>query len=335
MFNTMLAYSNRIIVAVVVLGVVLGGIASAQRTVVFVDWSWDSAIVHNRIAAFIAEHGFGLETDYLMADTVAGVQGMRRGDIDVSMETWIDNTPEIWNDALDEGLLVDLGYNFLEAPQGWYVPTYVIKGDPERGIEPMAPDLQSVYDLPEHWEIFRDRENPRKGRFYNGITGWIISEYNTERLKVYGLADTFENFYPGSQAAADTSIVRAFERGEAWLGYYWEPTWIMGKYDMTMLEEPEYNEECWDEEEGDFGCAFPSADVKILANAKFAEREPEFIQFLKNYETELSHTNEILAYMETEGVEALEAAEWFLREYEALWTGWLDDHIVAKVKVAL
>ena len=102
------------------------------QPLVFVDWSWDSALVHNRIAGFVAEHGFGYEVDYLFADTVPGIQGLRRGDIDVSMETWVDNIQEIWDEIIAEGTVVDLGSNFPNAPQGWYVPTYVIEGDPER-----------------------------------------------------------------------------------------------------------------------------------------------------------------------------------------------------------
>ena len=42
------------------------------------------------------------------------------------------------------------------------MPTYVIEGDPERGIEPMAPDLKSVLDLPDYWAVPRS-EDPSKG----------------------------------------------------------------------------------------------------------------------------------------------------------------------------
>ena len=33
------------------------------QPIVFVDWSWDSALVHNRIAVYVAQHGFGYEVD--------------------------------------------------------------------------------------------------------------------------------------------------------------------------------------------------------------------------------------------------------------------------------
>lgn len=312
----------------------LGSLAAAQDPVVFVDWSWDSALVHNRIAGFVAEHGFGYEVDYLFADTNPGFMGMRRGDIDVSMETWVDNIQEIWDEGIAEGDVVDLGPNFPDAPQGWYVPTYLIEGDEERGIEAAAPDLRSVADLADYWELFRDPENPDKGRFYNGITGWEVSAHNVRRMETYGLDDYFEIFYPGSQAALDTSIQRAYDRGEPWFGYYWEPTWIMGTLDMTMLEEPPYTDECW-ADDGDYGCAFPAVAVRVAANAEFAEANPEFTEFLTNYVTTLQETNEALAHMELEGGDAADAAIWFLNEYGDLWSGWLSDDRADRVRAAL
>lgn len=305
------------------------------QPLVFVDWSWDSALVHNRIAGFVAQHGYDQEVDYIFADTVPGFHGLRRGEIDISMETWVDNIQDIWDEALAVGDVIDLGPNFPNAPQGWYVPTYMIEGDAERGIEPVAPDLRSVEDLADYWELFRDRENPRKGRFYNGPTGWVVSEHNVTRLNTYGLDDYYEIFYPGSQSALDSSIMRAYDRGEPWFGYYWEPTSIMGSLDMTMLDEPEYTDACWDEDDGDYGCAFPAVLVRIAINHELADTAPEFVEFLRNYETELSHTNEALAFMEDSGGTPDDAAKWFLTEYEALWTPWVPADVADKVKAAL
>lgn len=329
--------ASKIFIVLLVLVTSLGfftsdGLAQPLR---FIDYSWDSVLVHNRIAGFVAEHGFGYEVDYLFADTLPGTFGLLRGDLDISMETWVDNVQESWDKGIADGSIVDLGPNFPNAPQGWYVPTYVIEGDPERGIEPMAPDLKSVDDLPRYWEIFRDRENPNRGRFHNGVTGWAASEINVLSLAAYGLDEFYEVMYPGSQAALDASIARAYERGEAWFGYYWEPTWIMGMYDMTLLEEPPYTDACWDEDDGDYACGYPNVLVRIAVHHEIMDRAPDLVEFLKEYETTLDQTNEVLAVMEEQGGSAEAAALWWLREYEELWTSWLEPDIAAKVKAAL
>ena len=233
------------------------------------------------------------------------------------METWTDNFAELWEEVIKTGEVVDLGPNFPNAPQGWYVPTYLIKGDPERGIEPLAPDLRSVHDLKDYWHLFRDPENPRKGRFYNGPTGWVGSEHNVTKAPGYGLDEYYDVFYPGSQAALDTSIIRAYERGEPWLGYYWEPTWIMGALDMTMLEEPPYTEACWEEKPATSPCVYPAVASPRGGQQRSAHDAPAVAEFLRNYETELKHTNEALAYMQETGGTDWDAAHWFLRQYRS------------------
>ncbi|HAG22218.1 MAG TPA: ABC transporter substrate-binding protein, partial [Synergistaceae bacterium] len=191
-----------------------GGALAQEKNVTFVDFSWNSVQMHNRIAGFVLEHGYGFKPEYLFAESVPGLTGLAKGDVDIAMEMWVDNVLEWYNEAVGRNkAVIDLGPTFPDSPQGWYVPTYVIEGDPERGIEPMAPDLKSVFDLPKYWELFKDPENPKKGRFYNAIPGWVVHDINMKKLDAYGLTDTYQAFGPGSQTALATAIVTAYQRG--------------------------------------------------------------------------------------------------------------------------
>ena len=84
---------------------------------------------------------------------------------------------------------------------------------------------------------------------------------NEAKFKTYGLDQTFNLFSTGSDTALATSMVAAYEKGQPWVGYYWEPTWVMGQLDMTMLEEPEYNAEVYNDP-NNRGCAFPPPGIK-------------------------------------------------------------------------
>lgn len=323
----------RTLVLVLALVVGIGAPVSADDPVTFADFSWDSVQVHNRIAAFILEHGYGVESDFTFGESIPLLQGLRRGDIQVAMELWYDNLIEAYDDAVDSGDVVTVGNTFPDAVQGWYVPTYLIEGDPDRGIEPAAPDLRSVDDLAQYAELFHeDPRHPDKGRFYNAPTGWVAHDINNAKLEAYGLEDYFESFAPGSQAALVTSMVSAYERGEPWVGYYWEPEWVIGTLDLTLLEEPEYDPDIWEE---NFATAYPPGTVYISANAEFADAHPEIIEFLENYTTSLDENNEFLAYMEAERADAEQAAMWFLLNYEDTWTQWLSSDIVPDVQEAL
>ncbi len=310
------------------------GIAlAAEKPVVFLDFSWESAQFHNRVAGFILENGFERDVDYSFAEEIPGMLGLERGDVDIAMETWADNMPEVWKETIERGKIVNLGKNFPDAPQGWYVPTYVIEGDAERGIEPLAPDLKTVQDLRKYWKLFQDPEDKTRGRLYNGPSGWVVSVKNEEKLKAYGLDDVINNFYSGSGSALATAITAAYEKGEPVLAYYWEPTPLLGLFNMTKLEEPAYDADTWAETSA---CAFPACQVFVVANRAFIDDNPAIGAFLEKYATTLEQTNSALAYMEKNKVDVEAAAGQFLKSNPELWQSWIDDPAVtARVESAL
>ena len=77
--------------------------------------------------------------------------------------------------------------------------------------------------------------------------GWGAEVINSKKLKAYGLEGEFTNFRPGTGAALSAAIASAYKRKKPVLYYYWGPTWVLGKYDGVMLEEPKYDEKVWDD----------------------------------------------------------------------------------------
>jgi glycine betaine/proline transport system substrate-binding protein len=305
---------------------------AASKKLVLADVGWDSVQVHNRIAGFILKHGYGYEVQYMPGETIPLFAGLARGDIDINMEVWIENQKEAYDKAIKAGQVIDLGSNFPDSWQGWLVPTYMIKGDPKRGIKPMAPDLNSIEDLPKYWKLFKDPEDPSKGRFYNSVPGWECTKINTKKLKAYGLDKYYNDFITGSDAALNGSMAAAFKKGEPWFGYYWAPTWVLGKLDMTPIEEPPYDKKVWD---ANYACAYPSVKVNIVVNASLPKRAPDIMEFLMKYETTQAIANRFLAYMQEKKATKEDAALWFLRNYEDLWRSWVPSDVEKKVEAAL
>lgn len=324
-----------IIICALAMGLLLltGGPAiAASDTLVFADIGWDSVQVHNRIAKFILEQGYGYKIQLTPGATIPLFAGLARGDIDVNMECWVENQQEAYDEAIAEGTVIDLGANFPDSWQGWLVPTYVIKGDPDRDIEPMAPELKSVYDLPRYKELFKDPEDPDKGRFFTCVPGWECEKINAKKIKAYGLDKTYNIFLPGSDAALNGSMAAAYKKGEPWFGYYWAPTWPLGKFDMTPLEEPPYDADKWGTS---YECAYPSVSVNIVVNSSLPKKAPDVVEFLKNYETTQAMANKFLAYMRDTKAGTEDAAKWFLKTYESVWSPWVPAGVAAKVKAAL
>lgn len=303
--------------------------SQSKGKIILSDAGWDSNRIHNEIASIIIKNGYGYDTEVIMGSTPIVIEGLAQGEIDISMEVWTDNFPELYYPSVDKGDIVELSVNFDDNVQGLYVPTYVIEGDPERGIEPMAPDLRSIKDLPKYWELFKDPDNSGKGRIYGSPPGWAVDEILRTKVENYGLDEYFEYFNPGSESALNTSMISAIERGEPWVGYNWEPTWVMGLYDMTLLEDEPYDEEKW---LNGYACEFPGIRVTVAANANAAKEYPEVMDFLGNYTTSSKITNELLGYMQQNDGDIEKTAEWFFTEYEELWTEWVPNEVEERIK---
>ncbi|HET7628650.1 MAG TPA: ABC transporter substrate-binding protein [Bacillales bacterium] len=300
--------------------------------IVFADPQWSSVELHNWIARTILEEGYGYETDVKTGSTASTFLAFRQGDIDVYMEIWPLNIQDIYNKAIENGEIKQVSVNYSDARQGIFVPTYMLKGDPDRGIEPMAPDLKSVKDLPKYWELFKDPSNPEKGRIIGSPTGWEADKVLRQKIKAYGLDKTYNYFSPGSQTALFTSLKKAYEAGEPWVGYMWGPTWVLGKYDMTLLQEPPFSEEVWKKSKA---CAWPQEEVSVAVNMEFADKAPEVVDFLSNYHTSADLTNAALSYMEENEAKPKDAAQWWLKKYKDIWTKWVPKDVAKKVEQSL
>lgn len=315
--------------------------SGVDRPVVFAGLDWDSNSFHNGVAGFILENGYGCEIDVIPGSTIPLLNGMIRGDIDVTMEMWIPNVREAWEKAVSDGDVAAVGVSYPDATQAWYVPKYMVEGD-----DAAAPDLKSVSDLPKYAKLFEDPEDPDKGRFLNCILGWGCEVMNTKKLIAYGLTDTFNNFRPGTGGAMSAAIESAILREQPIVFYYWSPTWVMGKIgdQVVQLEEPAYDEAAWEElsalpqedvTSDTKATAWPLTKVSIAVNTEFQEEAPEVIEFLGKYNFVADTVSKALAYMQDNSATADEAAINWLQENEETWVEWVPEDVAERVKTAL
>ena len=267
--------------------------ASPSEQIKMADAGWDSIRFHNSVIGYIAEKGYGLSWDEVPGSTPITYEALKKGEIDIYSEVWTDNLPS-YDEDINQGLLLDLGVNFDDNKQGIYVPTYVIEGDPERGLEPLAPGLKTVSDLKDYAHNFPDEEDPSKGRLYGSIPGWEADLVVKKKYYHNELDQDFIYFSPGSETALSAAFISAYEKGLPIVGYNWEPTWLTGLYDLTLLEDLPYTDEGYLEGKTEF----PSVKVKLAVRKGFDEDYPELTNFLKNYQTSSQLTAEALAYIQ-------------------------------------
>ncbi|PJR11848.1 ABC transporter substrate-binding protein [Sinorhizobium meliloti] len=311
------------------------------KTVTFAGIDWESGAFITEVMKTILAKGYDCQVDSIPGNSVTLEQATANNDVQIFAEEWLGRS-DVWNKAVEEKKVVAVGKTFVGASEGWFVPDYVVHGDPARNIEAKAPDLKSVSQLtdPKIAEIFADPEEPSKGRFLNCPSGWTCEGVSTAKLEAYKLGEAYVNFRPGTGTALDAAITSAYLQGEPILFYYWSPTAIMGKFKLIQLEEPAYNEACWKELSSangkrDEGCAFPSVDVAYGVNSTFASEAPEIVEILEKATFPLEEVNASLAYMADNKVDATAAAAEFLKTKGDIWSKWVSDEARGKIEAGL
>ncbi len=303
-----------------------------NKPVIFAGLNWDSVQFFNGITRFIIESGYGYPTYSIPGSSVPSFQRLRKGDVHVSMEVWFPNSQELYDKAIEKNQIVDLGLNFSDAVQGWFVPRYVVEGDLKRGVKPVAPDLKSVYDLEKYYHVFASKENPGIGRLIAGSAGWFNYKISCMKLKSYRLDDKFAQIATGSEGALFAALTNAYQKGEPILLYMYEPSWPMAKYDLLQIVEPEFTREVWRTNKK---CAFSPSQVKKLAHIDLPKRVPEVVEFLRKVKMDRDEISRILVTMKEKNLKPETAALEWLKKNKGVWSNWVPSDVAQKVKQAL
>lgn len=314
-------------------------VTAAQAPIHFADLNWESGSLITDVLRIIVEKGYGLPTDTLPGTTITLETALANNDIQVIGEEWAGRSP-VWVKAEAEGKVVSLGDTVKGATEGWWVPEYVIKGDPERGIKALAPELKSVADLPRYKDVFRDPEDPSRGRFLNSPTGWTSEIVNSQKLKAYALNDSFVNFRTGSGAALDAEVASSIKRGKPVLFYYWSPTPLLGRFKLVKLEEPPFDAEAWKtladaNNPNPKGTRSMPASLAIGVSAPFKAQYPELVTFFEKVDLPIDLLNQTLAGMSEKRLQPRLVAEAFLRDQPQVWKPWVPAEVATKVSAGL
>lgn len=298
-----------------------------KPTIVFADLSWDSAQIQNAVARYILENGYGYETDAVFGDTVPLLVALRAGDINVNMEIWLPNQEEAFVSALSEGSVEVVGKSLEDNWQSAFIiPQYVADANP---------NLRTVEDLKDHMEIFVTPDSNGKARLLTCIPGWACEAVNAAQVEAYGLSDVVELVNPGSDAALQSEIRAAFLKEEPVLFYYWGPTTFTFEMETELggyyvLEEPEYNEECWESR----ACAYPIAEVVIAVNTEIKGSAPDVVELLAKWDWSFGNQRSAETYFAETGAEYAEVAVWWLQNNDA-WREWVSSDAAEKIDAAL
>lgn len=313
--------------------------AQAQNScgdVTIASMTWQSAEVLANVDKIILNAGYGCNAEIVQGDTVPTLTSMvEKGEPDIAPEGWVDLQPELVNRGISDKKIVSAGLALSDgAVQGWFIPKYIADAHP---------DIKTIADALKHPELFPAPEDTSKGAVFNGPQGWGGTVVTGQLFKAYGADQAgFVLVDTGSAAGLDGSLSKAYERKEGWVGYYWAPTSILGKYEMVKLDygvpfdKAEWKRcntvaDCPDPRPNEW----PKDSVETLVTTKFAERAGPAMDYLKNRNWSNSVVNALLAWMTDNQATGEGGAKHFLQEQPDVWTKWVSPEVVEKVKAAL
>lgn len=299
------------------------------------EMNWASAGLAAWVDKIILEEGYGCDVDLVSGDTMPTFTSMNeKAEPDMAPEMWVNAVKEPMDKAVAEGSLVITSQILSDGGvEGIWIPTALAE---KHGIK-------TLNDALEHPELFPGAEDDSKGAFFGCPSGWACQAIARNQFLGSG-ADKkgFVLVDPGSAAGLDGSIAKAFNRGEGWMGYYWAPTAILGKYDMTRLDlQAEFDRGRWDNCMVVPDCAdpqvteWPTSDVFTVVTKEFTEKAGPALDYVKKRAWTNATVNEMLAWMADNQATNEDGAWEFLTRHQDLWSQWVAPEVAEKVKDAL
>jgi glycine betaine/proline transport system substrate-binding protein len=299
--------------------------------------NWQSAEVLASLDKFILENGYDCTVSIISGDTVPTLTSMAEtGQPDIAPEAWVDLVPEVVNRGLEEGKLVATGLALADGgQQGWFIPQYIAEANP---------DIVTIADALRHPELFPAPEDAGKGAVFNGPQGWGGTVVTTQMFKAYDAeAAGFVLVDTGSAAGLDGSIASAYERQEGWLGYYWAPTAILGRYPMVKLAlNAPHDADEWKRCNSNAECPDPKVNdwladkVLTVTTSDFADRaKGPVMDYLSVRSWPNTVVNGLLAWMTDNQATGDDGAHYFLENNKDIWTTWVSPEAAAKIEAAL
>lgn len=332
---------NRTLVATTLLFGLLAGSSAAWaapcNTVTIASMNWQSAEVLSNIDKLVLEKGYGCNVEVTIGDTMPTITSMaEKGQPDIAPEAWVDHIADVVDKATQDGKLVSTTKVLRDGGvNGWWIPKYVADAHP---------DIKTIADMLKHPELFPNPEDAKRGAIYNGPQGWGWTVITAQLYKAFDARSAgFDLIDTGSAAGLDGSIAKAYERRKGWVGYYWSPTGLLGKYRMVMLQPGvPFDKDQWHTCITVADCPNPKPSagpvdrVVTLVTGPFAKRAtPEVMDYLGKRAWNNQDLSQLMAWMTDNQATGEQAAQHFLKSSPDVWSGWVSADAAAKIKASL
>ena len=309
--------------------------AASCGKITIADMNWASASLMAHVDKAILT-AMGCEVELVAGSTMPTFTSMNEtGDPDVAPEVWANAFQDLVDSAVGAGRLhIGNAAPMSGLGEGWWVLPHTLDQHPE------LTTAEAILARP---DLFPDKEDPSRGAFHGCPAGWGCQLANQALYEGFGMDALGWNLIdPGSAAGLDGSIAKHSEQGEHWFGYYWNPTSIIGKYDMRAVDMGSWaGADNWDGcvALGNAGCEASSWTASrvntLLSDNMYYNGPTGAMAYFEARTYPGTVMNAMLVWMEDTGGTGADAATEFLSSQGDTWKAWVSADVAASVEASL
>ena len=300
--------------------------------------NWASAELVAEIDKVVLSAGFGCTVEFSTGDALPLLESIRlTGKPDLIPELWEDSVSEALASALRQET-IDIAVEVLSdgGEEGFWIPKYIADAHPD------IKTLQDALARPDLFVHTEEDSDESASVFYNCPADWECHIATINLFRAFGAQSKgFTLINSGSAAGLDASIAKAHEEEAGWLGYYWAPTALLGRYEMIKLEMGEHDEAQWRDCILVLDCenpavnAWPTRSVLSVVSKTFSDQSDTVMDYLSLRQWDNQTVNGLLAWMAENQATGEEAAWHFLEHDEDIWSAWVPAGVRDRIKAAL
>lgn len=307
--------------------------ASECGDVTIAQMSWQSADLLANVDQIILSQAYGCNALLVPGDTLPTFNTMvKEGRPDVAPEMWINAVRERFDTEVADGTLQIAAESLSDGGvEGWWIPNFVAEAHPE---------IKSIEDALKRPDLFPAPEGQDRGAVHSCPPGWSCRISTANLFRAYKAEENGFGLFPtDTPSALIETIATAFEENRGWLGYYWAPTAVLGKYEMVRLDfGVRHNKTEWDTCTAVADCpdpkpnAWPKSKVYTVTTDQFRRSDPAAFAYLSKRSWSNRTINRLMAWTNDNQASAQEGAMYFLRTNEELWSTWVAPEAAEKLK---
>ncbi len=313
-----------LLLGLVPLSVSLPAAAEDCGDVTIAQMRWQSADLLANIDQIILSQGYGCNATLVPGDTLPTFTTMLEGGKpDVAPEMWINAVRDRFDAAVADDALQIAAQSLSDGGvEGWWIPGFIAEAHPE---------IKSIADALERPDLFPAPDGRNRGAVHGCPSGWSCRISTANLFEAYGAAKSgFDLIQAETPDELADSIAEAHENNRGWLGYYWAPTATLGRYEMVRLDfGVPHDKTEWDTCTAVRDCpdpkpnAWPKSKVYTVTTDAFRRSAGAAYRYLANRSWSNRTVNGLMAWANDNQASARDAALYFLRTNEEIWTDWV------------